>query len=280
MTRWSGGGIDIRAVNLSTVSREIERELKVHPGSYITVGVQERPYFIPKKGSGRRSMGTNVRTTTSTSLIAAGHEFGNSFQPRRSFLETTVRRFVKTNLQKIADRDYTYVKSFVKALTAKIYDMLIDCFLTSGWGTWKALSEKYKRKTGRTEPPLIDTGQLMSALYAQFEGFRVSGKQFGGFMQSDFYNMEDSNPTSRDKKEIKIDNDKNKEKTTQVKTIKQKAEKVKQEETLSREEVVARVLAKQRKSKDEISYRQWLGEIGDDYFDFTPIEEIRKRFGV
>lgn len=280
MTRWSGGGIDIRAVNLSTVSREIERELKVHPGSYITVGVQERPYFIPKKGSGRRSMGTNVRTTTSTSLIAAGHEFGNSFQPRRSFLETTVRRFVKTNLQKIADRDYTYVKSFVKALTAKIYDMLIDCFLTSGWGTWKALSEKYKRKTGRTEPPLIDTGQLMSALYAQFEGFRVSGKQFGGFMQSDFYNMEDSNPTSRDKKEIKIDNDKNKAKTTQVKTIKQKAEKAKQEETLSREEVVARVLAKQRKSKDEISYRQWLGEIGDDYFDFTPIEEIRKRFGV
>lgn len=280
MTRWSGGGIDIRAVNLSTVSREIERELKVHPGSYITVGVQERPYFIPKKGSGRSGMGTNVRTTTSTSLIAAGHEFGNSFQPRRSFLETTVRRFVKTNLQKIADRDYTYVKSFVKALTTKIYDMLIDCFLTSGWGTWKALSEKYKRKTGRTEPPLIDTGQLMSALYAQFEGFRVSGKQFGGFMQSDFYNMEDSNPTSRDKKEIKIDNDKNKAKTTQVKTIKQKAEKVKQEETLSREEVVARVLAKQRKSKDEISYRQWLGEIGDDYFDFTPIEEIRKRFGV
>lgn len=280
MTRWSGGGIDIRAVNLSTVSREIERELKVHPGSYITVGVEERPYFIPKKGSGRRSMGTNVRTTTSTSLIAAGHEFGNSFQPRRSFLETTVRRFVKTNLQKIADRDYTYVKSFVKALTAKIYDMLIDCFLTSGWGTWKALSEKYKRKTGRTEPPLIDTGQLMSALYAQFEGFRVSGKQFGGFMQSDFYNMEDSNPTSRDKKEVKVDNDKNKEKTTQVKTIKQKAEKAKKEETLSREEVVARVLAKQRKSKDEISYRQWLGEIGDDYFDFTPIEEIRKRFGV
>lgn len=277
MTRWNSGGIDIRAVNLSTVSREIERELKVHPGSYITVGVEERPYFIPNKGRGRRSMGTNVRTTTSTSLIAAGHEFGNSFQPRRSFLETTVRRFVKTNLQKIADRDYTYVKSFVKALTAKVYDMLIECFVTSGWGTWKALSEKYKRNTGRTEPPLIDTGQLMSALYAQFEGFRVSGKQFGGFMQSDFYNMEDSNP--KDKKEIKIDVDKNKAKTTQIKTIKQKAEKAKKEEMLSREEVVARVLAKQRK-KGEIAYRQWLGEIGDDYFDFAPIEEIRKRFGV
>lgn len=279
MTRFGGGGIDIRAVNLSTVSREIERELKVHPGSYITVGVEERPYFIPNKGSGRRSMGTNVRTTTSTSLIAAGHEFGNSFQPRRSFLETTVRRFVKTNLQKIADRDYTYVKSFVKALTAKIYDMLIDCFLTSGWGTWKALSEKYKRKTGRTEPPLIDTGQLMSALYAQFEGFRVSGKQFGGFMQSDFYNMEDSSDT-KSKSDLRKEAAAFREKILQIRSIKQKAEKAKKEETLSREEVVARVLAKQRKSKDEISYRQWLGEIGDDYFDFTPIEEIRKRFGV
>lgn len=275
MTRWSG--VDIRAVNLSTVSREIERELKVHPGSYITVGVEERPYFIPNKGSGRRSMGTNVRTTTSTSLIAAGHEFGNSFQPRRSFLETTVRRFVKTNLQKIADRDYTYVKSFVKALTTKIYDMLIDCFLTSGWGTWKALSEKYKKKTGRTEPPLIDTGQLMSALYAQFEGFRVSGKQFGGFMQSDFYNMEDSNP--KDKKEVKVDNDKNKAKTTQIKTIKQKAEKVKVEIEMSREEVIEKLYAKKKKELGHIGFLSWIGEEEMD-IDAMTTQEIRKRYGI
>ena len=177
MTRWSG--VDIRAVNLSTVSREIERELKVHPGSYITIGVEERPYFNRIKGAGTRGT-VGVTTRVTTSQIAAGHEFGLSNLPKRSFLETTVRRFVKSNLQKIADKDYTYVKSLVKALTAKIYDMLIECFLTSGWGTWKKLTKKYKDLTGRTDPPLIDTGQLMSALYAQFEGFRISGKQFGG----------------------------------------------------------------------------------------------------
>lgn len=278
MTRWSGGGIDIRAVNLSTVSREIERELKVHPGSYITVGVQERPYFIPKKGSGRRSMGTNVRTTTSTSLIAAGHEFGNSFQPRRSFLETTVRRFVKTNLQKIADRDYTYVKSFVKALTAKIYDMLIDCFLTSGWGTWKALSEKYKRKTGRTEPPLIDTGQLMSALYAQFEGFRVSGKQFGGFMQSDFYNMEDSSDT-KSKSDLRKEAAVFREKILQMRSIKQKAEKVKVEIEMSREEVIEKLYAKKKKELGHIGFMSWIGD-EEMEIDAMTTEEIRKRYGV
>lgn len=207
MTKWYNLNpkIDIRAINLSKFSKEIERELNAHPGSFITIGVEERPYFLPNRGSGRRSMSSNIRTTTSTSQIAAGHEFGLSNLPRRSFLETTARRFAKSNLQKIAGRNYTYVKSFIKALTSKIYDMIIDCFLTSGWGSWKPLTREYKQKTGRTEPPLIDTGQLMSAVYAQFEGFTVSGKQVGGYFNSDFYNIDDAGTEKlekQDKKEV------------------------------------------------------------------------------
>lgn len=295
MTNWYNKNpeIDIRVINLSEFSREVERELLKNAGvgSAITIGVQERPYYGRiRTESNRGLVGTTTRKTklygkprvVSTSMIAAGHEFGLSNLPKRSFLELSARKFVKSNLQKIADKNYTYIKSFLKALTVKLYDTIIKCFLTSGFGTWKPLTDDYMKRTGRSNPPLIDTGQLMSAVYAQYEGFTVSGKQVGGFAQSDFFNIDDDGTTEKDKKEIIKEASKAKAQNEQIKTTREKvsakAEKKKTE--LSREEVVARVLAKQRKNNDEISYRQWLGEIGDDYFDYAPIEEIRKRYGV
>lgn len=279
MTNWynKNPDIDIRFINLPDFVRQVEKELVSKTGSTITIGVQERPYFIPKKGSGRREMGDNVRTTTSTSLIAAGHEFGNSRQPRRSFLELSARRFVKSNLQQIADRNYKYVKSFLKALTTKIYDTIIDCFLTSGWGTWKKLSKKYMEKTGRTNPPLIDTGQLMSAIYAQYEGFTVSGKQVGGFMQSDFYNIEDSTPKS--KQELKQEAVKFREKILQMRSIKQKAEQAKAQIEMSREEVVEKLYARKKKELGHIGFMSWLGD-EEMEIDAMTTEEIRKRYGI
>ena len=190
MTSWykKDPNIDIRVVNLSNFLKDLERELNLKAtGSFITIGVEERPYFTPQRIRktflpNRTIMGTSFRTTTSTSQIAAGHEFGNSWQPRRSFLETTARRFVKQSMKDIVSKDYKYIGSFLKALTVKLYDMIVECFTTSGWGSWKALSEKYKKITGRTDPPLIDTGQLLSAVYAQYEGFTVKGRNIGGFI--------------------------------------------------------------------------------------------------
>jgi transcriptional regulator NrdR family protein len=123
----------------------------------------------------------------------------------------------------------------------------------------------------------------MSAVYAQYEGFTVAGKQVGGFAQSDFFNIDDDGTTQKDKKEIVKEATKAKAQNEQIKTTSEKitvkAEKAKKKEEISREEIVAKVLAKQRK-KGEIAYRQWLGEVGDDYFDYAPLEEIRKRYGV
>ena len=287
MTNWYNKNpeIDIRFVNLGSFSKEVERELMKNAGvgSAITIGVQERPYFLPKKGSGRRQMGYNVRTTTSTSLIAAGHEFGLSNLPRRSFLELSARKFVKSNLQKIADRNYTYVKSFLKALTVKLYDMIIDCFFTSGWGSWKKLTDKYMKRTGRNNPPLIDTGQLMSAVYAQYEGFTVSGKQVGGFAQSDFFNIDDDGTTTKDKKDILKEAARLKAQMEQIKATREqvtvKAEKAKKKVEVSREELISKLYAKKKKELGHIGYLSWLGD-EESEIDNMSTEEIRKRYGV
>lgn len=281
MTNWYNKNpeIDIRVINLSEFSREVERELlkNAGAGSAITIGVEERPYY-----PNRTNINTATRTTTS--VIAAGHEFGLSNLPRRSFLELSARKFVKSNLQQIVDKDYTYIKSFLKALTIKLYDTIMKCFLTGGFGTWKKLKKEYKDRAGRRDPALIYTGQLMSAVYAQYEGFTVSGKQVGGFMQSELYKLSDNGGKLKVERidtqiAAKARAQLEQKSVIETKAIEKKAKTKKIEENISREEVVARVLAKQRK-KGEVEYRQWLGEVGDDYFDYTPIEEIRKRYGV
>lgn len=263
MTLWYNQNpkIDIRTINLGSFMKAVEKELKA--GNYITIGVEERPYFTPNKGAGRRTMSSSTRGTTSISLIAAGHEFGTSRQPRRSFLEKSARRFVKSDLQKIVKKDYTYVKSFLKALTVKLYDTIIECFLTSGWGSWKHLSETYKKRTGRTDPPLIDTGQLMSAVYAQFEGFTVSGKQVGGFMQSEFYNIEDF--------------EKEKHNSDIVKAGLNEAEKFKAQ--LPREMLVNMLYKKKKEELGQIGFLSWVADNEQD-IDVMTSKEIIKRFGI
>ena len=132
-------------------------------------------------------------------------------------------------------------------------------------------------KTGRTNPPLIDTGQLMSAIYAQYEGFTVSGKQVGGFMQSDFYNIEDSTPKS--KQELKQEAVKFREKILQMRSIKQKAEQAKAQIEMSREEVVEKLYARKKKELGHIGFMSWLGD-EEMEIDAMTTEEIRKRYGI
>lgn len=205
MTQWynKNTNIDIRAINLGSFVKQIEDELRPRT-SVIVMGVEDRPYYPPQGNKGGRENGrgfVGAKKSVSTAQIAAGHEFGTSFQPRRSFLETTARRFVsRGNLQRIADRDYSYTGSFLKALATKLYDMVIRCFLSHGWGTWKPLSEAYKDKTGRIEPALVDTGQLMSAVYVNYEGYTVSGKHIAStnsegseFKGAEFRNIKDNN---------------------------------------------------------------------------------------
>lgn len=211
MTQWYNKNpeIDIRAINLGSFMKEIEKELTPRT-SIITMGVEDRPYYPHQGGKGARDSGrgyVGAKKSVSIAQIAAGHEFGTSFQPRRSFLETTARRFVsRGNLQSIADRDYTYTRSFLKALATKLYDMVIRCFLSNGWGTWKPLSDAYKAKTGRTEPALIDTGQLMSAVYVNYEGYTVSGKYISStnaegseFKGAEFRNIKEDTATVKTK---------------------------------------------------------------------------------
>ena len=296
MTNWYNKNpeIDIRFVNLGSFSKEVERELMKNAGvgSAITIGVQERPYYGRiRTESNRGLVGTKTRKTklygkpkvVSTSMIAAGHEFGLSNLPRRSFLELSARKFVKSNLQKIADRNYTYIKSFLKALTVKLYDMIIDCFFTSGWGSWKLLTDDYMKRTGRSNPPLIDTGQLMSAVYAQYEGFTVSGKQVGGFAQSDFFNIADDGTTTKDKKDILKEAARLKAQMEQIKATREqvtvKAEKAKKKVEVSREEIIEKLYAKKKKELGHIGFLSWIGD-EESEIDVMSTEEIRKRYGV
>lgn len=214
--RWAKSNVNVKAVNLSDFFRQVEKELKLKKGSYITIGVEERSHWgrVKEEGENRGLVGNKSRVTTTQ--IAYGHEFGNSFTPKRSFLKLTADRFVKSNLSEIAKKDYKYIGSFLKALTTKIYDMIIDCFVSNGFGTWRPLSEDYKKDTGRSEPALIDTGQLMTAVYAQYEGFTVKGKQVGRYMSSDFISGF-ANTEDKDKKPVPT-----KEKKAIVAPIKEK----------------------------------------------------------
>lgn len=283
MTNWynKNSEIDIRFINLGSFVREVEKELTrtAGAGSAITIGVEERPYY-----PNRTNINTATRTTTS--VIAAGHEFGLSNLPRRSFLELSARRFVKSNLQDIADRDYTYIKSFLKALTIKLYDTIMKCFLTGGFGTWKKLTREYKNLAGRRDPALIYTGQLMSAVYAQYEGFTVSGKQVGGFMQSHFYKLSDdggklkvdridTNIAAKARAQLEQKN------VIETKTVekKVKAKPKKIEENISREELINRLYAKKKKELGHIGFMSWLGD-EEMEIDVMSTEEIRKRYGI
>lgn len=159
---------DIKCVNLSQFYSAVLKELDIKRRAKIEMGVMNRPH------SKSRSR------TVSTLDVAAGHEYGNSFVTPRPFLSTSANEFVNGSFEQETKQNYTYLGAFIKRLAKKLYATIMDCFVTGGFGKWMPLSEEYKRRTGRTEPPLIDTGRLMGAIYVKYEGYTITGKSVGG----------------------------------------------------------------------------------------------------
>lgn len=168
----TGFKFDIKALNLNKFYSDVQNELGIKKSSLIEMGVEERVHHRDKK---------RVVTTTQ---VAAGHEFGNSFTPPRPFLSKSANVFVNGDFSKDVRQDYTYLGSFLKRLARKLYETVIECFMSGGFGQWAYLTEKYKQRTGRTEPPLVDTTKLMSSVYVRYEGYTVSGRATGGEISS------------------------------------------------------------------------------------------------
>lgn len=164
---------DIKAINLNRFYDEVQKELGIKKSSFLEMGIEERTHHKDK-----------TRTVTTTQ-IAAGHEYGNSFTPPRPFLHTSANEFVNGDFSKDVKQEYTYLGAFLKRLAKKLYATVVECFMSGGFGKWLPLTENYKQRTGRTDPPLIDTGKLLSSVYVRYEGYTISGKQTGGMVSAD-----------------------------------------------------------------------------------------------
>ena len=164
---------DIKAINLNRFYDEVQNELGIKKSSFLEMGVKERTHHVDK---------TRIVTTTQ---IAAGHEYGNSFTPSRPFLHTSANEFVNGDFSKDVKQEYTYLGAFLKRLAKKLYATVVECFMSGGFGKWLPLTDNYKQRTGRTDPPLLNTGKLLSSVYVRYEGYTISGKNTGGMISSD-----------------------------------------------------------------------------------------------
>lgn len=165
--------IDIKAINLNRFYDDVQNELGIKKSSFLEMGVEERIHH------------TDETRTVTTTQIAAGHEYGNSFTPPRPFLRTSADEFVNGDFSKEVKQEYTYLGAFLKRLAKKLYSTVTECFMSGGFGKWLPLTDEYKKRTGRFDPPLIDTGKLLSSIYVRYEGFTVSGKRTSGIISSD-----------------------------------------------------------------------------------------------
>lgn len=170
---FQGAKYDIKAINLNKFYSAVQDELGIKKSSMLELGVEERVHHVDR-----------TRTVTTTQ-IAAGHEFGNTFVQPRPFLHNSANEFVNGDFSKDVKQDYTYLGAFLKRLAKKLYGTVVECFMSGGFGTWLPLKDRYKLRTGRFDPPLLDTGKLLSSVYVRYEGFTVSGKRTGGTVSSD-----------------------------------------------------------------------------------------------
>lgn len=185
---FQGTRFDIKALNLNKFYSDIQNELGIKKSSMLEMGVEERTHHKDK-----------TRTVTTTQ-IAAGHEYGNSYTPPRPFLHTSANEFVNGSFQEDVKQDYVYLGAFLKRLAKKLYSTVVECFMSGGFGKWLPLTDEYRRRTGRTDPPLVDTGKLLSSVYVRYEGYTISGKNTGGIVSGDLGQEKD---VSRKKKETK-----------------------------------------------------------------------------
>lgn len=162
---------DVKCLNLNQFYDAVIKELGIKKLSSLELGVMEKQH--PKKN--------RLGQTVTTVQVAAGQEFGNSMTPPRPFLAPSANRFVKSDFSKDVKQEYTYLGSFLKRLARKLYQTVIECFFTNGFGKWTPLSDRYMKETGRTPTPmLVDTGTLFSSVYVKYEGYTISGKMTGG----------------------------------------------------------------------------------------------------
>lgn len=196
---------DVRCVNLSQFYSAVLKELDIKRRAKLEMGIIDRTHT---KAHGR---------TVSTLQVAAGHEYGNSFTPPRPFLSTSANEFVNGSFEEEVKKDYTYLGAFIKRLAKKLYSTIMDCFMTGGFGKWMPLSEDYKKRTGRTDPPLIDTGRLLGSVYVKYEGYTISGKEVGGMFATKQIIWDESDKSQGLTKKRIIDLETNKEKKVKEK---------------------------------------------------------------
>lgn len=171
--------VRIQAKDTRKFYNDIIKEI-MPKSSKIVIGVKDRPHYDRPEVSIEHSKGINGISSASTSEIAKAHEYGIGV-PRRSFIRDTMKKWLRLDAAKQAQKTYKRVDYFLKALSQKIYDRVQEAFDTNGWGKWKALSDKYKQETGRTDTNILtDTGQLRGAVYVAYEGVTLTGKSVSG----------------------------------------------------------------------------------------------------
>lgn len=169
----------IKAKDTRKFYNDIIKEL-MPKNSTITIGVVDRPHFDRPETISEHSKGIKGVSSVSTAEIAKAHEYGIG-TPRRSFIRDTMKRWLRRDAGKEADKDHKRIDFYLKALSKKIYDRIQEAFDTNGWGKWKALSDAYKERTGRTDSNILtDTGQLRGAVYVEYAGETLSGKSISG----------------------------------------------------------------------------------------------------
>lgn len=189
---FQGTRFDIKALNLNKFYSDIQNELGIKKSSMLEMGVEERTHHVDR-----------TRTVTTTQ-IAAGHEFGNTFVQPRPFLHNSANEFVNGDFSKDVKQEYVYLGAFLKRLAKKLYATVVECFMSGGFGKWLPLTDNYKQRTGRTDPPLFDTGKLLSSVYVRYEGYTISGKQTGGMISVDLEQEVDTKKDVPRKKITKI----------------------------------------------------------------------------
>lgn len=215
--------VDVKSINLNHFYSEVAQELGIKRLSSLELGVIERTHHVDR-----------TRTVTTTQ-IAAGHEYGNSFTPPRPFLSTSANAFVNGDFSKDVKQEYTYLGAFLKRLARKLYTTVIDCFTNGGDGRFVRflpLKDSYKKRTGRVDPPLLDTGKLLGSVYVKYEGYTISGKTAGGMIAT---------------REVLWDESDTKEGLKKVRRVNTQTEKkISAEETRKKEEQKARLAAKKQ----------------------------------
>lgn len=172
--------IKVRVKDYNKFKNDIIKEL-MPKGSKISIGVVDRPHAQAYRSQKSEHSKGGALFRTTTTQIAAVHEYGLGKNPRRSFMRDTVKRWLFKDVGSLALKNYKRVDFFLKALANKVYDRVQEAFETNGWGQWKALSDEYKRRTGRTDDQiLVDTGQLRAAIYTEYAGETTTGKKISG----------------------------------------------------------------------------------------------------